>query len=77
MDAVTYPHAIVKEELAAHWLDVHVDVTEARDVAALFGVAAIPTAVAATSDGTVLGRVQGFLAPEAFRKELEALRSKR
>ena len=77
MDTVTYPDAEVRAELGEHWLDTHLDVTEAREVAALCRVAAIPTAVAATSDGTVLGRVQGFMAPEAFQNELQALRSKR
>lgn len=77
MDAVTYPHAGVRQELDLHWLDDHIDVTKVQDVAALFGVVAIPTAVAITADGTVLGTVQGFATPESFCKQLEALRGKR
>lgn len=77
MDTVTYPHAVVKRELDQHWLDARLDVTSARDVAALFGVSAIPTAVAVTTDGIVRGRVQGFAEPEALQQQLAPMRSRR
>ena len=77
MDAVTYPNPEVAKELAEHWLHARVDVSEDKAVATLFGVAAIPTAVAATADGNVLGSHIGFLDPEPFKKKLQALRKKR
>ncbi len=77
MDTVTYPHAVVKRELDQYWLDARLDVTSAANVAALFGVSAIPTAIAVTEHGIVRGRVQGSAEPEAFRQQLEALRAKR
>ena len=77
MDAVTYPHEVVKKELDEHWVTTHYDVSEAKPVATLFGVSAIPVAVGVTADGKVLGRVLGFVEPESFEKELETLRAKR
>ena len=77
MDAVTYPHEAVTKELGRHWLDARLDVTSAPNVAALFGVSAIPTAVAVTPAGIVRGRVQGFAEPDALRQQLEQLRAQR
>jgi thioredoxin-like negative regulator of GroEL len=77
MDTVTYPHAVVRQEIDRHWIDARVDVTEEREAAALFGVAAIPVAIAATADGVVLGRVEGFAEPAILRGDLEAFRAKR
>ena len=77
MDAVTYPHQDVRRELEKHWLTSQFDVSESKPVATLFGVSAIPVAIAVTHDGKVLGRVLGFVAPEAFEKDLETLRGER
>ncbi len=74
MDAVTYPHADVKKELDGNWLHAHLDVSEDREVTRLFGVAAIPTAVAVAGDGTILGSIRGFVEPASFQEELRALR---
>ena len=76
MDTVTYPNSEVARELEARWLSRSFDVTESRSVAALFGVVAIPTAIAVRGDGFLLGRVQGFVPPEEFQKKLAALRGK-
>ena len=77
MDAVTYPHADVRAELATHWVDAHLDVTATQAVANAFGVAGIPTAVAASHDARVLGRIRGFLPPSTFAAALGDLRTKR
>jgi thiol:disulfide interchange protein len=73
MDTVTYPDAGVKQELA-DWVFVSVDIAEHRKVAELFEVAGIPVAVAVTGDGDELGRIEDFVKPGGFRKQLEGLR---
>ena len=65
MDAVTYPHAEVTAELK-DWVFARVDVSQQREVAAAFGVPAVPVAVAVDPGGTILGRVPSFVEPEAF-----------
>jgi|GEM_PF-3261049 len=73
MDTVTYPDAGVKQELA-NWVFLSVDIEEHREVAELFEVAGIPVAVAVTGDGDELGRIESFVEPGGFRKQLESLR---
>jgi thiol:disulfide interchange protein len=73
MDAVTYSDAAVKEELSC-WVLVRVDVSEHREVAELFDVSGIPVAVAVTTDGDEIGRIENFVEPAVFRKRLEELR---
>jgi hypothetical protein len=53
-----------------------IDIAERREVAELFDVTGIPTAVAFTTDGTELGRVEDFVEPVEFRTRLERLRSR-
>ena len=77
MDAVTYPDTSVQQELAGHWLEVKYDGPDAEDAATLFQVAAVPTAIAVAADGTIRGRVEGFLEPAALRAELVAFRGAR
>lgn len=77
MDAVTYPHEKVKQELAGHWLTARFDVSESKPVATSFGVSAIPVAIVLTGDGAVRSRILGFVEPERFAKELETLRRAR
>ena len=77
MDAVTYPHQTVSHELAQHWLDLEVDVSQHQAVATSFGVTAIPMAVAVTDEGEILGRILGFVEPARFANELETLRGAR
>ena len=76
MDAVTYPHEEVKAELSS-WLERRVDITEERQLAAVFEVAAIPTAVLMDHDGRILDRVIGFVEPSDFRKRLSDARGNR
>ncbi len=66
MDTVTYPDSEVRAELEGRWLERRVDVTQARELAELFEVAAIPTAVLLDSAGRVFNRVVGFVDPEDF-----------
>lgn len=73
MDTVTYPHTLVKKELA-HWIVGKVDVSEDPAVARAFGVEAVPVAVALRSDGTVLGRILDFVEPMPFQDRLLNLR---
>jgi thiol:disulfide interchange protein len=73
MDTVTYPDAGVKQELAK-WVFISVDVAEHREVAELFEVSGIPVAVAVTGDGDELGRIEDFVEPGGFQKQLEGLR---
>ena len=77
MDAVTYPDSQVVAELDEHWLEARIDVSEEKGIADLFGVAAIPTAIAAIGDGRVLGRIVGFVEPTVFHEELARLRESR
>ena len=55
MDAVTYPDPKVKAELSK-WLEQRVDISKEREVAAVFQVAAVPTAVLLDHEGRVLDR---------------------
>lgn len=73
MDTVTYPHSGVRAELAG-WLERRADVTEEPELAALFEVAAIPTAVLLDGEGRVLDRVIGFLQPADFLARLSNAR---
>ena len=74
MDTVTYPDRRVREELEK-WIGAHVDVSRQPELARLFGVPAVPTAVAVASDGHVLGRKADFIEPEPFVTWLKAMRS--
>jgi thioredoxin-related protein len=73
MDTVTYPAAGVKEELE-HWVMGKVDVSVHPGMARLFGVLAIPEAVAVDRDGRILGRIPDFVEPAAFTTGLRKLR---
>ena len=72
MDAVTYPHRRVKEELE-NWVLLKIDVAKRRQVAELLQVTAVPVAVALTSEGDELGRLENFVEPAAFRRWLSGL----
>ena len=69
MDAVTYPHPEVQEELAA-WLKRRVDVAAERELATAFGVEAIPMAFLLEPDGRVLDRIVGFVFPDDERAQV-------
>ena len=71
MDAVTYPHPDVKEELSG-WLQRRVDVSDETELATAFEVAAIPTAILLSPDGRVLDRVVGFVPPDEFLAQLSS-----
>jgi thioredoxin-like negative regulator of GroEL len=75
MDTVTYPNDQVKQE-QSNWLLLKVDVEERREVAELFEVAGIPVAIAVTTDGKELGRIENFVEPAEFRARLGQLRSR-
>ena len=71
MDAVTYPHPDVQQELS-RWLQRRADVVDEPELAAAFEVAAIPTAVLLSPDGRVLDRVVGFVQPDDFVERLSS-----
>jgi thiol:disulfide interchange protein len=73
MDTVTYRNDQVKQELA-HWAVLKVDIAEHREVAELFEVVGIPVAVALTTDGNELGRIENFVEPAEFRARLAQFR---
>jgi thiol:disulfide interchange protein len=75
MDTVTYPNDQVKQELS-NWVLLKVDIAEHREVAELFEVVGIPVAVALTTDGNELGRIENFVEPADFRGWLAQLRSR-
>ena len=70
MDAVTYPDPVVRSELG-RWIEQRVDVSRSAEVARVFGVPAVPTAVAVAADGRILARLGGFVEPEAFARWLK------
>jgi len=72
---VTYPNDQVKKELS-NWVLLKVDIAEHREVAELFEVVGIPTAVGVTADGDELGRIESFVEPPAFRTQLEQCRQR-
>lgn len=74
MDAVTYPHPDVEAELET-WIRLRIDVTEHPEVAGLFGVNAMPAALALRADGTVLGRKMNFVQPAEFLEWLREMRA--
>lgn len=74
MDTETYPDAAVKAELA-NWVFVRVDLAAARADAKALGVAAVPTAVAVTPEGRVLGRIEGFVESGEMARRLGRLRA--
>jgi thioredoxin-related protein len=71
MDAVTYPHPDVRRELTG-WLQRRADVVDEPELATIFEVAAIPTAVLLSPDGRILDRVVGFVQPEDFLARLSS-----
>lgn len=73
MDAVTYPHPEVKKELR-NWLEARVDVSRQAGVARLFGVAAVPVAIAVTAEGRILDRRVDFVEPKFFASWLREVR---
>lgn len=73
MDAVTYPHPDVRDELS-RWIERRADIVAERELATAFGVSAVPTAVLLDHDGRVLDRVVGFVPPDAFRSRLSSAR---
>lgn len=77
MDAVTYPHPRVKGELT-NWVVVRIDITEQPRVVKLFGVEAIPVAIAVAIVGETgsreLGRIENFVEPAMFAGKLRAWR---
>ena len=73
MDTVTYPDGGVKQDLDS-WVLLKVDIAERREVAELFEVVGIPVAVGVTAAGEELGRIENFVEPGEFRKQLERLR---
>jgi hypothetical protein len=73
MDTVTYPDAEVKKELT-NWVLLEMDIKERGEVAELFDVIGVPVGVAVTAEGDELGRIENFVAPAAFRLQLEKLR---
>ena len=76
MDTVTYPDPDVRSELSS-WVEHRIDVAEEPELAALFEVAAIPTALLLDPDGRVLDRVVGFVPPAGFKERLAAARDDR
>ena len=76
MDAVTYPEAGVKSELA-NWVVRREDISTARDLARQLGVGGVPVAIAIAPDGRVKARIEGFVAPKEFAARLAAAREKR
>jgi len=74
MDAVTYPHFAVRAEFDA-WVVHSIDAAAHTEVAAAFGVPAVPTAVAVLPDGAVLDRREGFCEPFAFAEWLAGVRA--
>ena len=76
MDAVTYPHPDVQTELAG-WLQRRVDVTIERELASLFEVEAIPTAIVLDGSGHIRDRIVGFVKPEGFLERLQQARQAR
>ncbi len=76
MDTVTYPDSGVRGELQS-WATARLDVSKAPGVARVFGVPAVPTALAVASDGRVVGRKAGFVEPKAFVLWLRSLREAR
>ena len=75
MDTVTYPAAEVKREMT-HWTFGRVDTNKHPEVAQVFGVEAIPVALAVTSKGEILGRIVGFVAPKPFQEQLAHFRGR-
>jgi len=75
MDTVTYPDPIVKEELA-RWVFLKIDVSEHKQAAEWFDVAALPVALAVSADMKIHARIAGFVEPAAFRQKLADTRNK-
>ena len=74
MDAVTYPDQRVRRELDEHWLTTRLDVSTHGSAAAQFELSGIPTAIAVSPTGEILGRVLGFAEAGPLAKELSRLR---
>ena len=76
MDAVTYPFHDVRVELS-HWIHQRVDVVADSEIAAAFGVSAIPLAVLIDGEGRILDRIVGFVEPEEFLERISSVRIER
>ncbi len=75
MDTVTYPNDQVKKELS-NWVLLKVDIAEHHELAEQFEVVGVPVAVAVTTDGEELGRIESFVEPPAFRTQLKQCRQR-
>ena len=75
MDAVTYPHPTVRAE-REHWIASRIDVAERPSLARAFDVPAVPVCLALDGEGTILGRLPGFLEPTDLAAWLREIRGR-
>lgn len=71
LDSDTYSDSRV-DELSRKFICVKIDADSNKAVASKYGVRGYPTVIFFDSNGKTIGRVGGYLPPEAFLKNMEA-----
>lgn len=70
MSTATFGHPDVRKLLEERFIAVEINVDHQKEAAAWFGGSAIPDTSIFSAEGTLLDRVVGFEAPEAFLPRL-------
>ncbi len=74
MDARTYSNTTVKNELKK-WLLEKIDISKSKGVTDVFNVYGVPVAMVLKWDGSVIGRIEGFVEPEVFLEQLRGFKN--
>ncbi|MBL8796569.1 MAG: thioredoxin family protein [Planctomycetia bacterium] len=75
LDKKTWPDAKVQGWLRDHAVALKIDIDKDEAVAEKFKITSIPTLVFLKPDGTVVGKMVGFVKPEEFVERADAILS--
>ncbi|NIM23986.1 MAG: thioredoxin fold domain-containing protein [Armatimonadetes bacterium] len=75
LDEETFPDPEVVSLVSQNLIAVKIDVTKNSGLAGKYGVHVTPTLVVTDAEGDEIGRILGFMPPEAFQKQLSNILS--
>jgi hypothetical protein len=73
MERVTYPNPEVTRVLERSYLRTVLDLEVDSDAALALRVLGIPVAIVVDADGNELARIEGFVEPQDYARQLRAL----
>ncbi len=73
MERVTYPNPEVQQVLERSYLRKVLDLELDAESALAFGVLGIPVAIIADAEGHELDRIEGFIEPQDYARQLSDL----